>query len=85
MQEYWLLVLLGNSECCVIYMRVQQKVQVGICTQSDQGLPWALSICSHIPRNQPLPYIQGLLFMDFDNVTLTSQKRCQHNNKFDCS
>ena len=21
----------------------------------------------------------------FDNVTLTSQKPCQHNNKFDCS
>ena len=34
-----------------------------------------------IPWNQPLPYIKGLLFMDFDNVTLTSQKPCLHNNK----
>ena len=33
--------------------------------------------------NQPLPYVAGLLFMDFDNVTLTSQKPCQHNNKFE--
>ena len=38
-----------------------------------------------IPWNQPLPYIEGLLFMDFHNVTLTSQKPCQHNNKFHCS
>ena len=35
--------------------------------------------------NQPLPYIEGLLFMDFDNVTLMSQKPCLNNNKFDCS
>ena len=27
-----------------------------------------------IPWNQPLPYIEGLLFMDLDNVTLTSQE-----------
>ena len=32
-----------------------------------------------IPLNQPLPYIEGLLFMDFDNVALTSQRPCQHN------
>ena len=29
-----------------------------------------------IPWNQPLPYTEGLLFMDFDNATLTSQKPC---------
>ena len=38
-----------------------------------------------IPWNQPLMYIEGLLFMDFDDVTLTSQKPCHNNNKFDCS
>ena len=30
-------------------------------------------------------YIEGLLFMDFDNVKLTSQNQCLNNNKFDCS
>ena len=46
------------------------------------------AICTHIgqiPLNQPLPHIDGLLFMDFDYVTLTSQKPCKHNNKLDCS
>ena len=38
-----------------------------------------------IPWNHFLPYMEDLLFMDFDYVTLTSQKPCQHNCKFDCS
>ena len=38
-----------------------------------------------IPWNQPLSYLEGILSMDFDNVTLTSQKPCQHNNRFDFS
>ena len=53
-------------------------------SQGKHGFP---NLHAHrpIPWNQPLPYIDGLLFMDFGNVTLKAQKPCQHNNKFDCS
>ena len=44
----------------------------------------AKALAAHIRWNQPLPYIEGLLFMDFDNGTLTSRKPCQHSSKFDC-
>ena len=54
--------------------------------ESDLGCTSRINLHAHppIPWNQPLPYIEGLLFMEFDNVTLTSQKPCHHNNMFDC-
>ena len=54
-------------------------------TPSKPGSYFKLHTHRPIPWNQPLPYIEGLLFKDFGNVTLTSQLLCQHNNKFDCS
>ena len=57
------------------------------CSQTSQ--PVRVNVNQHAHRpillNQPLLYKEGLLFMDFNSVTLTSQEPSQHNNKFDCS
>ena len=63
------------------------SVRLGIEGSLVQDSLEVLNLHAHqpIPWNQPLPYIEGLLFMGFRNVRLTSQKPCQHNNKFDSS
>ena len=67
---------------------------LGSCTLGEEtavegpmmsGIRSNLHAHQPIPWNHILPYREGLLFMDFDNVTLPSQKPCQHNNMFDCS
>ena len=70
--------LFAGSRCGTIREippQFENRIMARVTLHAHRPIPW----------NQPLPYIEGLLFMDFDNVTLTSQKSCQHNNKFDCS
>ena len=61
--------------CCQIRYRLRYTVCTLVVIIQDQ---------SELPQSIPWIYFDNVILM-LHNVTLTSQKPCQHNNKCDCS